>query len=429
VLVSAAFFWVSPTVATLAMLPIPVILIGSFAFQRRIAPRYAAVRERAAEVNGQLANNLSGIATIQSFTAEHAEAARLENLSNAYQEANRAAIGLSSAFSPLIRMAIVVGFTATLVVGGWLTVAGTIEVGAYSTLVFLTQRLLWPLTSLGQTVDLYQRAMASTSRILDLLDTRLTLVSGAVRLPKAAVRGELNFDGLTFAYPGRDTTLEDVQIHVPAGHTVAIVGPTGSGKSTLIRLLLRFYDPSVGCVKVDGVDVKTLDLTDLRQAVGLVSQSAYLFAGTVAENLRLGKPDATDDELRAAAEAAEAADFIEALPDGWDTAIGERGVKLSGGQQQRLALARAVLKDPPILVLDEATSAVDNETEAAIQRSLERLGVGRTVLVIAHRLSTVRKADRILVVEAGRVVEEGRHDELLALDGAYARLWRIQTGG
>lgn len=427
VLVSAAFFWVSPQVAVLAMLPIPVILVGSFGFQRRIAPRYAEVRSRAADVNGQLANNLSGIATIQSFTAEDAGVARLDGLSRAYQEANRQAIALSSAFSPLIRMAIVVGFTATLVVGGWQTLDGTLEVGAYSTLVFLTQRLLWPLTSLGQTVDLYQRAMASAGRILDLLDVPVRLQSGPTRL--SDVRGGITFEQLAFAYPGRDRTLEDVDLQVSAGSTVAIVGPTGSGKSTLVRLLLRFYDPTEGTVRVDGHDVRQVDLRDLRGAIGLVSQSTYLFAGTVAENLRLGRPDATLAELEEAARAAEALDFVMALPDGFDTVIGERGVKLSGGQRQRLALARAVLKDPPILVLDEATSAVDNETEAAIQRSLERLGVGRTVVVIAHRLSTIRNADDIVVVEDGRIVARGTHEALLAGGGTYARLWSIQTGG
>ncbi|MCA9568804.1 MAG: ABC transporter ATP-binding protein [Myxococcales bacterium] len=426
VAVSVAFFWVSPTVAALAMLPIPVILAGSFAFQARIGPRYAEVRARAADVNGQLANNLSGIATIQSFTAETAEAARLEGLSDAYRSANRGAIALSAAFSPLIRMAIVVGFTATLVVGGHQALAGTIEVGAYSTLVFLTQRLLWPLTGLGQTVDLYQRAMASTARILDLLDTPVTLKSGGTALPE--VRGDVRFEDVGFAYPGREQTLDSVTLEVPAGQTVAIVGPTGSGKSTLIRLLLRFYDTTSGRVTLDGHDVRDLDLRDLRGAVGLVSQSTFLFAGTVAENVRLGKPGATLQELEAAAEAAEALAFVRALPQGWDTPIGERGVKLSGGQQQRLALARAVLKNPPVLVLDEATSAVDNETEAAIQRSLERLAVGRTVLVIAHRLSTVRNAHHIVVVEDGRIVERGTHEDLAAAGGPYARLWRIQTG-
>ncbi len=426
VLVTGAFFWVSPSVALLAMLPIPLILAGSFAYQRRIAPRYADVRQRAADVNGQLANNLSGIATIQAFTAESAEADRIDRLSDAYQTANRNAIRLSSAFSPLIRMLIVVGFVATLVVGGWQTLDGAIEVGAYSTLVFLTQRLLWPLTKLGEVFDQYQRAMASTTRILDLLDTPVTLHDGDTTLHE--VSGDLAFSDVTFAYPGREPTLHDVSFAVPAGGTVAIVGSTGAGKSTLVRLLLRFYDTTSGTVTLDGHDVRDLKMGALRRAVGLVAQSTYLFAGTVEENVRLGRPDATEADLHAAAEAAEALSFIEALPQGWNTPIGERGVKLSGGQQQRLALARAVLKDPPILVLDEATSAVDNETEAAIQRSLERVGADRTVLVIAHRLSTVRNADRIVVLDAGRVAEAGTHEDLLAADGVYARLWSIQTG-
>ncbi|MBX2802388.1 MAG: ABC transporter ATP-binding protein/permease [Myxococcales bacterium] len=424
--VGAVFFWVSPTVAMLAVLPVPVILIGSFRFQSLIAPRYAAVRQRAAEVSGQLANNLSGIETIKAFVAEEREVGRIEGLSDDYRTANRLAIRLSSAFSPLIRMVIVVGFTATLLVGGWLALAGTIAVGSYSVLVFLTQRLLWPLTKIGQTFDLYQRAMASTSRILDLLDTPITEADGAVVAPRQAAT--IRFEALQFAYPGRDPILHDVDIEVPAGKTVAVVGPTGAGKSSLVRLLLRLYDPQQGRVTLGGTDLRDLQLGSLRGAMGLVSQHVFLFDGTVLDNLRYGAPSATREEVEAAARAAEAHDFIEALPQGYDTPIGERGQKLSGGQRQRLALARALLPDPPILVLDEATSAVDNETEAAIQRSLAKATVGRTSLVIAHRLSTVRNADHIVVLNAGRVVEQGPHDDLLALGGTYARLWAVQTG-
>ena len=426
VLVTLAFFWVSPAVAVLAMLPIPVILLGSFAFTRKMGPRYASVRKKAALVNGQLANHLSGMATIQAFAAEEREAARLQGLSQDYQQANQHAISLSAAFSPLIRMAIVVGFNATLVVGGMEVIAGRVDVGSYSTLVFLTQRLLWPLTRLGETVDLYQRAMASTDRVLDLLHTQPALEDGEV--PLDAPVGEIVFHDVGFAYPGRDPVLFNIQLRVPAGSTVAVVGSTGSGKSTLVRLLLRFYDPQEGEVTLDGRPLSSLVMADLRRSIGWVSQSTYLFSGTVAENLRMGRPDASFDEIRSAAEASEALGFIEALPQGFDTQVGERGVKLSGGQRQRLALARAVLKDPPILVLDEATSAVDNETEAAIQRSLERLSLGRTVFVIAHRLSTVRSADTIFVMEQGRVAERGTHDELVAQSGPYRRLWSIQTG-
>jgi len=429
VTVGVVFFWVSPTVAVLAVLPVPVILWGSFRFQRRIAPRYADVRERASRVSGQLSMNLSGVETIKAFVAEDREVERVRELSEAYRSSNRHAINLSSAFSPLIRMAIVVGFTATLVWGGYLVLDDQIAVGSYSVLIFLTQRLLWPLTSLGQTFDLYQRAMASARRVLDLLDEPAALVDGTVSLPREQVRGHLRFQDVRFAYPGQDSqVLHGIDIDVPAGATVAVVGPTGAGKSTLVRLVLRLHDPTGGRVLLDGHDLRELQVADLRRAMGLVSQSVFLFDGTVADNLRYGREHATRDQLEAAARAAEAHDFVMALPQGYDTLVGERGQKLSGGQQQRLSIARALLADPPILVLDEATSAVDNETEAAIQRSLARAARGRTTLVVAHRLSTIRHADHIVVLEAGRVVEEGSHDALIAAGGTYARLWAVQTG-
>jgi len=426
VVVSAAFFWVSPTVAVLAMLPIPLILWGSFRFQQRIAPHYAEVRERASLVNGQLANNISGIETIKSFVTEDREAARISGLSDDYRSANREAIRLSSAFSPLIRMVIVMGFTATLVVGGRLAMEGTLAVGAYSVLVFLTQRLLWPLTRLGATVDQYQRAMASTDRVLELLHTPEQVDNGEQVLPE--VRGRIVFDRVSFAYVPGVPVLADFDLRVDSGQTIALVGSTGSGKSTLVRLLLRFHAPQSGQVTLDGVPVDQLSLADLRRSIGLVSQSVYLFAGTVRENIAYGAEDASDDAIWHAAQVAEAADFIRALPNGLDTVIGERGQKLSGGQRQRLSIARAVLKNAPVLVLDEATSAVDNETEASIQRSLEVASQGRTTVVVAHRLSTIRHADRIVVLEGGEIVESGTHADLLALDGRYAALWRVQTG-
>ncbi|MEN0067353.1 MAG: ABC transporter ATP-binding protein [Myxococcota bacterium] len=426
VAVGAVFVYVSPLVAMIAVAPVPFILWGSFRFQASIAPRYADVRQRAADVAGQLANNLSGIETVKAFVAESREVERIRGLSDEYRQSNRHAIALSSAFSPLIRMLIVVGFTGTLVVGGSMAIQGTIAVGSYSVLVFLTQRLLWPLTKLGQTFDLYQRAMASTARVLDLLDTPVTEQPGAESL--AQPRATLRFIDVSFAYPGRPPVLKNLSLEIPGGQTVAIVGPTGAGKSSVVRLLLRLYDPTSGRIELDGRDLRDYQLDELRGATGLVSQHVFLFGGTVAENLRYGRPEANDAEVEAAARAAEAHEFIVGLPEGYHTRIGERGQKLSGGQRQRLALARALLRDPPILVLDEATSAVDNETEAAIQRSLVKATVGRTSVVIAHRLSTVRNADRIIVLEQGEVVEEGTHEALLARRGAYARLWAVQTG-
>ncbi len=426
--IGAIFFVVAPQVAWLAFLPMPVVLWGSFLFQRRIAPRYSVVRDRVGLLNSQLANNLAGIATIKSFTAEEHEVVRIAASSDEYRAANREAIRLSSAFSPLIRIAILAGFLATLTYGGFLVADGALAVGTYSVLVFISQRLLWPLTSLGETVDLYQRAMASTNRIFDLLDTDPTVVGGPVSLPAARVAGHVDFRDVRFAYPSGSEVLHGLSIEIRPGETVALVGATGAGKTTVVKLLLRFYDVTGGGVHLDGHDVRELSFRSLRGAVGLVGQDVFLFHGTVRDNIAYGRPGASDDDVIGAAAVAEAHDFIMRLPNGYDTVVGERGQKLSGGQRQRLSIARAIVKDPPILVLDEATSSVDNETEAAIQRSLERITRDRTTLVIAHRLSTIRNADRIYVFDHGRVVEEGHHDDLVAADGVYAALWKVQTG-
>lgn len=428
VLIGFAFFMIAPSVAWLAFLPIPVIVWGSFRFQHRIEPRYVAVRERAAAINSLLANDLGGIATIKAFTAEDRETKRVAMESAEYRVANRAAIRLSSAFSPLIRIAILVGFTATLIWGGFLVLEGQLNVGLYSVMVFLTQRLLWPLTQLGQTFDLYQRAMASTNRILDVLDTDTALVDGDRRISVEDVKGEVVFDVVGFSYVPGFAVLDNVTIEIPAGDTVAFVGPTGSGKTTLIKMLLRFYDPDSGGVTLDGVDLRKLRRHDFRQAMALVSQDVFLFHGTVAENIAYGKKDAAHDEIVTAAETAEAHEFIMSLPDRYNTVVGERGQKLSGGQRQRISIARAVLTDSPILILDEATSAVDNETEAAIQRSLARISHQRTTVIIAHRLSTIRHADNIYVIEGGRIIEAGTHEQLVDHEGVYLSLWRVQTG-
>jgi ATP-binding cassette subfamily B protein len=426
--VGGAMLWLSPTVAGVSFLPIPVILWGSLRFQRRLAPRYAEVRERAGDLASQLGNNLGGMLTIKSFTAEAWELGRLERQSEDYRASNRRAIRLSAAFIPLIRFAILFAFLAILVIGGLQAWRGVIAVGTYSFLVFITQRLLWPLVSLGRTLDDYQRAMASANRVLDLLDTPIAIPSGQQPLPLDHVRGDLRFAGVTFGYAGREPLLRDFQLHIPSGSTIGIVGATGSGKSTLVKLLLRFYEVQQGSILLDGQPITELRLEDLRRAIGLVSQEVFLFHGTVAENIAYGSFGASRGAIERAAQLAEAAGFIRALPEGFDTVVGERGQRLSGGQRQRIALARAILKDPPVLILDEATAAVDNETEAAIQRSLDVITAERTTLVIAHRLSTVRHADRIVVLEQGRQVESGNHDALVARGGAYANLWRVQAG-
>jgi len=426
--IGSIFFYISPEVAWMAMLPMPFILWGSLAFQKHLTPRYARVREEVGSLNGDLAGNLGGMATIKSFAAEDRELERISRGSKAYEAANQGAIKLSSAFSPLIRMVVLAGFTATLGWGGWLVVTGVLDAASYSVMVFMTQRLLWPLTGLGEVFDLYQRAMASATRILDLLDVRPTISHGETQLTEQNTRGDLRFESVDFKYSSGSAVLTDLDLHIRAGKTTAFVGQTGSGKSTIVKLLLRFYDPTGGRITLDGLDLRDLNLVGLRKNIGLVSQDVFLFHGTVRENIAYGKPDATDEEIREAALIAEADEFIQALPEGYDTGIGERGHKLSGGQRQRISIARAVLKDPPILILDEATSSVDNETEAAIQRSFERLSIGRTTIVIAHRLSTIRNADHVYVIEAGRVLEEGAHADLAEKGGLYAALWRVQTG-
>lgn len=428
VAVGAVFFILSPLIALLAFTPIPLIIWGAFWFQGKAGPLYADVREKVGNLSSRLANNLGGIATIKSFTAEEREAARLKEASEAYVESNRRAIRVSSAFIPVIRMAILAGFLATFVVGGFQALNGSLNVGAYGVLVFLTQRLLWPLTGLAEVIDLFERAMASTRRILNLLAEPVNVTDTGTEPLAQPVQGDVRIDGVSFQYASSGAGIDDISLHIPAGNTLALVGATGSGKSTLIKLLLRFHDPACGQITIDGQPIQSVSLPSLRQAIGLVSQDVYLFEGTIRENLAYGRPDASDEVILEAARTAEAWSFIRDLPDGLSTPVGERGVRLSGGQRQRLSLARALLKDPPILVLDEATSAVDNETEAAIQRSLARIGHNRTVIMIAHRLSTIVDADQIAVVDKGTVVETGTHQELVDRNGLYAAQWAVQTG-
>jgi ATP-binding cassette subfamily B protein len=429
VIVGAVFLAISWQVALFAVLPIPIIVWGSFRYQRSLEPRYAEVRAAAGQMNALLENDLSGMSTVQSFTAEANELKRVEELSNTYREANKEAIRLSAAFTPLIRMAILVGFTATLLLGGWLTLEGTLAVGAYSVLVFMTQRLLWPLTRLGETFDLYQRAMASSTRVLDVLASPTDLKQGEHAPGRDEVlSSDIVFEDLTFQYSGRDPLFQGLNFTLESGKTTGVVGSTGAGKTSLVRLLLRFAEPTEGRVMWCRAPLDNWNLHALRSSIALVDQHITLFPTSILENIRYGNPLASDDAVVKAAEIAEAAEFVQELPDGWGTMVGEGGHRLSGGQRQRVAIARAVLKDAPFLILDEATSAVDNETEAALQRSIRRISKNRTTLVIAHRLSTVRHADRILVMDDGEIIEDGTHDALVARGGVYARLWSVQTG-
>jgi ATP-binding cassette subfamily B protein len=426
-LVGGVFFALTTKIAFLALIPIPTIVYGAFWFQSRLAPRYARVREAAGTLNARLNNNLLGIATIKAYAAEEHEVGRVKDSSQGYRVANAQAIRFSAAITPIIRMAVLGGFTVTLLYGGFLALAGELGVGSYSVLVYLTQRLLWPMTRLADMTDLYQRSMSSVERVMNLLETPVKIQYAGTPLAAADVRGDLSFEGVNFAY-GSAPTLSDINLEIRAGSSVAFVGSTGSGKSSLVKLLLRFYEPQSGVIRLDGTPIGGVALQDLRRVIGYVAQDSFLADASVAENIGYGLADPGREAIVAAALAAEAHDFIQALPHGYDTQVGERGQKLSGGQRQRIALARAIVRNPRILILDEATSAVDNETEAAIQRSLEKLVVGRTSLIIAHRLSTVRHADVIFVIDAGRIVESGTHDELIKSGQQYAALWSIQTG-
>ena len=426
IVIGGTFLYISPLIATFAFIPIPIIIFGSFKFTSTIASRYESIRESIETLNSNLSNSISGILNVKSFTRETKELDRIESSSNEVRSANYHAIKLSAAFIPIIRVAILFGFTATLLIGGFLALDGEIKVATYSVLLFITQRLLWPLTESGETFDLYQRAMASFNRIFSLKNESSEIGNGDIGFNKLENKIELN--DVSFSYVDNFNVLNNVDLTINAGQTTAIVGSTGSGKSTLIKLLLRLYEINNGSISYDSNDLKDIELSSLREKIGLVSQDVFLFEGTVIDNIAYGDLNASESEVWNAAQKSEADAFINNLPQKEKTIVGERGQKLSGGQRQRISIARAILKNPEILILDEATSSVDNETEAAIQRSLDILKKDRTVIVIAHRLSTVRNADIIYVLENGSVVESGNHESLLDIEGVYSKLWSVQTG-
>ena len=426
IVIGGTFLYISPLIATFAFIPIPIIIFGSFKFTTTIAQRYERIRESIETLNSNLSNSISGILNVKSFTREVKELERIETSSNEVKSANYHAIKLSAAFIPIIRVAILFGFTATLLIGGFLALDGEIKVATYSVLLFITQRLLWPLTELGDTFDLYQRAMASFNRIFSLKNESSEIGNGDIEFKK--LKNKIELKDVSFSYVENFNVLNNVDLTIQAGKTTAIVGSTGSGKSTLIKLLLRLYEINNGSISYDSNSLKDIELSSLREKIGLVSQDVFLFEGTVIENIAYGDLNASENQVWNAAQKSEADEFINNLPQKEKTIVGERGQKLSGGQRQRISIARAILKNPEILILDEATSSVDNETEAAIQRSLDILKKDRTVIVIAHRLSTVRNADIIYVLENGSVVESGNHESLLDIEGVYSKLWSVQTG-
>ena len=422
---------VSWQLAMIGLIPVPLILWGSWFYQNLISPRYKQVREAVGGLSSRLENNIAGILVIKSFTAEAFESQRVSEASLEYKKANHAAIRFSSVYVPLIRMAVAIGFGGVLLLGSYwvLEDKGVLTVGELVLFSMLIQRMLWPLTRMGITLDEYERAKASARRTFGLLQTPSKIQDPAEPqvLPEP-MQAEIHFDQVHFTYRRGEPVLRGLDFKVRSGETIGIAGATGAGKSTLIKLLLRLYDPSGGAICLDGLDLRDITLQDIRSHIALVSQDVYLFHGTIAENIAYGSPNKDLAQTQAAAESAQLHDFVMTLPDAYQTVVGERGIRLSGGQRQRLSIARAILKDAPIMVFDEATSSVDTETERAIQQSLSRITKGKTALIIAHRLSTIRHADRILVLRDGRVVEEGHHDDLLGLKGTYAELWQVQSG-
>lgn len=417
--------------ALIGLAPLPFIIWGAWLFRRAISPRYTKVRESVGEVASRLENNLSGIMVIKSFSTEDFESARLNTVSEKYRDTNIHAIKLSALFVPLIRMLVAIGFAGVLLVGSYWVLSGNLYGMTVAKLVvfsMMIQRVLWPMVRLGEVFDEYERANASARRIFGMLHTQSDIRDPQNPQSAEQNKGLVEFEHVAFNYDENQSVVKDMHFTIQPGETIGVVGQTGAGKSTLIKLLLRLYEVSNGVVRVNGQDIRNLRLKDLRDQIALVSQDVYLFHGTVAENIAYGSPEASKEQVVAAAKRAQLHDFIDGLKDGYDSMVGERGIKLSGGQRQRLSIARAVLKDAPILVLDEATSSVDTETERLIQESIRVISKGKTAIIIAHRLSTIRDADRSMVLQGGQVVEQGSHDELVAKNGIYADLWRVQSG-
>jgi len=433
--IAAILVWLNWRLALVALLPIPIIAAFTYKFIETIQPKYQDVRSSVGDLNSRLENNLGGVQVIKTSNTEGFESERVDDVSQDYFDANWDAIRTRIKFFPALRIVAGVGFVVTFVVGGlWavgvpiLGVENLVSAGTFVTFILYTQRFIWPMAQFGGIINMYQRARASSSRIFGLMDEPSRIEEDPAAKELGVEGGDVVYDDVSFGYDEDETIVEDISFEVEGGDTLALVGPTGAGKSTVLKLLLRMYDVDEGSITIDGQDLRNVTIPSLRAAIGYVSQDTFLFYGTVEENISYGTFDADREEVIEAAKAAEAHEFIQNLPDGYDTEVGERGVKLSGGQRQRISIARAILKDPEILILDEATSDVDTETEMLIQRSVDELTEDRTTFAIAHRLSTIKDAEKIVVLEDGQIVERGDHDELLSEDGLYAHLWGVQAG-
>lgn len=428
VVVGSTFAVAAPALGVIVLAVIPAVALASTAMLKPYRARLLVARRDNEQLKGMIAGNLTGMATVVGFNAEEREAMRVAEAADRHFASARSASVLSSAYVPTLRAIVGTGFVATLGLGVSRVYAGTLTAGALDSMAYAQLRLMAAVARVGTALENYQKTATALERIYATLDLEPGIPDGVLALPASGARGDLALEDVVFGYDPERPVLDGLTMRFPAGRTTGIVGSTGAGKSTVVKLLQRFYDPQSGTVRMGGTDLRELRLEDLRRAVAVVPQQITLFSGTIYENIVYGRADATWDEVVRAAQAAEAHDFISDLPQGYDTRIGFGGFTLSAGQRQRLAIARAVLADRPILLFDEATSSLDYVTEAAIQRSLDQTLQGRTTIIVAHRLSTVRNADVIYVLDDGRVIQSGRHDELLAEGGLYASMWRVQTG-
>ncbi len=423
VVVLAVLTYYSPLMTLVALAPVPFLIAGALAYTTTARSRYRQQRAAASAMNSLLHDNLAGIRQIKTYVREREEHRRFNGVSDQLRQASLVIMRTWAIYNPSMNFFTNAGLALVLLFGGRAVIEHRMDLGTFTAVLLLVGFLYEPIRQLHSLNQLFQSGRAAGDRVFEIMDTPTeTADAPSETEAPTTVAGDVRFNNVGFAYDEERPVLKNITLHAAAGQTVALVGPTGAGKSTLVNLLTRFYEFDSGDLTIDGRALKDIPRSELRSAVGLVTQESFLFNGTVRENLRLGRPDATDAELLAAAEAANARGFIERMPLGLDQVVGERGVKLSVGEKQRVSIARALLKDPPILILDEATASVDTQTERAIQSALDRLMRGRTSFVIAHRLSTVRRADQILVMEHGRIIERGRHADLLAAGGLYAKL-------
>ena len=426
--VSAVLLSMNGTLMLLTLIPVPLILIAMQGFNKYVRPAFRERQQELAELNATINDNLSGIREIKAFTREEIEAVRVSRRIDSYKDSMLKVLRYLAVFGPSVEFASSLGTVIVIYFGGRLAFQRVLPLADLVAFFLYLEIFYQPVRTLAQVWEQVQEAMAGAERVSELLDQDPDVADrpGAHALPRP-IQGYISIDHVSFAYKRGAPVLENVSLEIPANSVLALVGPTGVGKTTLAGLIPRFYDVTAGAVRIDGHDVRDVTAQSLRENIAIVLQDVFLFHGSVRDNILFGKPDATDAEVIEAARVANAHEFIASLPEGYDTFIGERGVKLSGGQKQRLSIARAVLKDAPILILDEATSSVDTETELLIQQALERLMEGRTTIIIAHRLSTVARADSIVVLEDNTIREQGTHEDLLQRGGLYSSLWSIQS--